>query len=58
MMLVHTKFGKFAGRAGQNRALQMAVLERYALLSVIEKLCREWTKRLAEKFMKIDGSLL
>jgi hypothetical protein len=41
MMFVHTKVGKIAGKAGQNRALQMVVLERYVRLSAIEKhLCR------------------
>jgi hypothetical protein len=38
MMFVHTKFGKIAGKAGQNRALQMVVLERYARLSAIDNI--------------------
>jgi hypothetical protein len=56
MMFVHTKFGKIAGKAGQNRALQMVVLERYARFSAIEKHYVERTKRPAAMFRGIYNS--
>jgi hypothetical protein len=50
------KIWQIAGKAGQNRALQMVVLKRYARLSAIEKHHVERTKRPAATFRGIYNS--